>query len=316
MTASDRFISCDWGTSSFRLYLVRATDGSILHALTEGLGVKPLHEKWRQETDHSRQTYFVQYLHKQIDLLSRQSGQDLGQLPVYISGMASSSIGMMELPYAKLPFALSGRDLQVQEIAGEATAPGKRIILLSGLKSANDVMRGEESQMIGLADHLTATHGVAILPGTHSKHIHFLNGEITDFHTYMTGEFFAILCEHSILRHSLKDEKAAIDPAWFENGIRSAEQYHVLNAAFHVRTNELLHGVSPKQNRSYLSGLLIGSELRALPKDHPVFLCGGGHLLPLYRQALEVLGNEQVAGLPAATVDQAVVKAHLKLYGS
>ncbi|MCB0633209.1 MAG: 2-dehydro-3-deoxygalactonokinase [Saprospiraceae bacterium] len=312
MTANSCFISCDWGTSSFRLYLVNTGDGSICNAITEGLGIKPLHQQWQQQEAMPRIDFFQQYLQDQVRALSLLNGNSLGEMPVYISGMASSSIGMYELPYADLPFALNGRDLLIRKMSlPDFPHP---VCLLSGLKSRHDVMRGEESQMIGLAHHFGSERGVAILPGTHSKHIHFQNGAITDFQTYMTGEFFAILSEHSILQHSLSDPAVEDDPTWFERGVTAAGRYHLLNASFHVRTNELLHEVSSGQNRSYLSGLLIGSELTALPEGYPVYLCGGGRLQMPYRKALEIRGHRQMIVLSPEEVEKAVVKAHWGIY--
>lgn len=310
MKTYEHFISCDWGTSSFRLYLVRIADGNIVHNRTDGMGIKALQEQWQATSDVSRLDFFLQYLEEQIRLFPQDSQPDLHRLPVLISGMASSSIGMMELAYADLPFSLSGRDLVIRSVS----PPGhsRAVWLLSGLKSYNDVMRGEESQMIGLADQFGQNPAVAILPGTHSKHIHIEKGTITDFHTFMTGEFYAILSEHSILRHSLHAAASDQDIPWFEKGVRSARQHHILNAAFHVRTNELLHELTTAQNRSYLSGLLIGSELTALPEDLPVYLCGGGQLQPLYLRALNVLEREQVSALSSEVVERAVVQAHLK----
>lgn len=310
MIGSNRFISCDWGTSSFRLYLVQVSDGSILYSIQEGMGVKAVHELWQQKAEHPRLHYFLQYLEGRIEMLAKVSGQDLSRLPVLISGMASSSIGMLELPYADLPFSLSGRDLLARRVSPEHLA--RHIWLFSGLKGPNDVMRGEESQLVGLATHFNAEAGVVILPGTHSKHVYIENDAVTAFHTYMTGEFFALLNEHSILRHSLAESDSKEDTGWFEKGVIAGRDQHVLNAAFHVRTNALLHGVLPGQNRSYLSGLLIGSELSMLPADVPVYLCGGGHLADPYQKALAALGRTEVLVLSSSVVEKAVVKAHVK----
>ena len=310
MSASDYLISCDWGTSSFRLYLVRVTDGQILHQIDNGMGIKELHNSWSKSGKPSRLDYFLEYLDFRIYLLSKKAGSELEGIPVLISGMASSSIGMLELPYSQLPFSLSGRDLTYKIIEpGGSKRPV--IYLWSGLRSEHDVMRGEESQIIGLAEYFTAPSGMAILPGTHSKHIFLEQEVIQDFHTYMTGEFFALLRQHSILKNSLPLGKApAIDWAYFEKGVLAAKQISLLSASFHVRTNELLHQLGPDQNFHYLSGVLIGSELKELHKELPIYLCGGGSLKLPYEKALSILGFRQVKVLDAQAVEGAVARAH------
>jgi 2-dehydro-3-deoxygalactonokinase len=172
-------------------------------------------------------------------------------------------------------------------------------------------MRGEESQMIGLAEYFTASLGMAILPGTHSKHIFLQDECIVDFHTYMTGEFFALLSQHSILKNSLPVGKVQdVDWTYFEKGVQAAKQLSLLTASFHIRTNDLLHQLGPDQNYHYLSGLLIGSELKELQAGLPIYLCGGGNLMRPYEKALSILGFQQLTVLNAQTVEGAVARAH------
>lgn len=308
MTRPEYLISCDWGTSSFRLYLVQIADGQILHMIDNGVGIKELFNSWSKSGRPSRLDFFLEYLDFRIYLLAKKSEMELGGIPLIISGMASSSIGMQELAYSTLPFRLSGQDLNYEIIR---TDKGRPIYLWSGLSSARDVMRGEESQIIGLADYFAHQPCVAIQPGTHSKHIFVENGTIVDFHTYMTGEFFALLGEHSILKNSLPVGKVSkTDWPYFERGVRTADQLSLLTASFHVRTNELLHRISPDQNFHYLSGLLIGSELKELNKELPVYLCGGGRLREPYKKALEILGFHQFHVIDAERVDGAIANAH------
>lgn len=317
MSAPAYLISCDWGTSSFRLYLVQASDGSILQEVREGLGIKELMTQWQKSGTPDRLAFFLQYLEFRIYLLSKKGEIVLDELPVFISGMASSSIGMLELPYAQLPFALDGSDLLIRQLQHDS-APKRAYFLLSGLRSQSDVMRGEESQLIGLAGHFQKKSAVAILPGTHSKHVYVEAGRIVNFRTYMTGEFFAILCQHSILQSSLAAAEAGapFDEASFTKGVQAALQDNLLSASFHVRTNELLHQWNAQSNFNYLSGLLIGCELRDLPAGESVYLCGGGRLQRPYALALALIGRQEYQVLDAAAVDAAVARAHARTYAT
>jgi 2-dehydro-3-deoxygalactonokinase len=312
MSNSEYLISCDWGTSSFRLYLVRTSDGQILHLIDNGVGIKELNTSWNRSGKPSRLEYFLEYLDLRIYLLAKKAERSLDDLPVLISGMASSSIGMQELPYSTLPFSLSGGDLTYRKIE-RPEGKNRLIYLCSGLRSEQDVMRGEESQIVGLAEYFGEDECVAIQPGTHSKHIFLQAGAIVDFHTYMTGEFFALLSQHSILKNSLPPGAPAVaDWTYFEKGVKSAEKLSLLTAGFHVRTNELLHQVSAESNFHYLSGLLIGSELKVLDRYSPIYLCGGGKLRAPYEKALALLGFRQFQVIESEEVDSAVPRAHLR----
>lgn len=310
MKPSDYLISCDWGTTSFRLYLIRAADGKILHQVDNGMGVKALYAAWNKSGKSSRLDFFLEYLDFRIYLLAKKAQQELDQLSVFISGMASASIGMLELPYATLPFSLSGQDLIYEKI--ENPKRPAATYLISGLRSQHDVMRGEESQLIGLSAYFQDKSGIAILPGTHSKHIYLDGQAILDFHTYMTGEFFALLSQHSILSNSLNHKKNIPITEWsfFQRGVEAAQRINLLSASFHIRTNELLHQINPSDNTHYLSGMLIGTELKALPPGASIYLCGGGGLQIPYQKALELLGHQPLTVIEAATVEGAVAKAH------
>jgi 2-dehydro-3-deoxygalactonokinase len=195
-----------------------------------------------------------------------------------ISGMAGSSIGWKELPYARLPFLLDGSAAVVDEIESG-------IFLISGVRSEDDVMRGEETELLGL--EVGREDAVVILPGTHSKHCVLKNGAMVAFRTFMSGELHALLSAHGILRQSMAP---GWDEAAFLEGIDESTHGALTSSLFKVRTRALLHGKCPESNSSFLSGLLIGSELSALPKDVPLVLAAAGAIATPYRIAFRALG--------------------------
>ena len=114
MKTSKHFLSCDWGTSSFRLRLVEANTELIAGEINSARGIATLFTDWQQALQDKRFApsqrigFYVAYLRSQIQWLSEQVAQPIHTVPVLISGMASSSIGMHELPYTSLPFLLDG----------------------------------------------------------------------------------------------------------------------------------------------------------------------------------------------------------------
>jgi len=196
------------------------------------------------------------------------------------------------------------------------------VLLISGLTTGTDVMRGEETEIIGLFSQPDYAgyrgNAVLLLPGTHAKHVRIANGRITTFATYMTGELFAVLAEHSILRFSLAAEDTGDGAEDFADGVRDAGTAPLSRVLFHVRARQLLDNCSPARNRAYLSGVLIGTEAHGLratcPADTPVLLCAGSRLADAYRRAFAVLGMaERIIPVPAAVMDQAVVWGHRAL---
>ena len=209
-----------------------------------------------------------------------------------IAGMAGSRQGWLEAPYADCPAAPADLARRLAWIE-----PG-RIAIVPGLHCEHggvpDVMRGEEVQVFGalrLADRSDAT---LVLPGTHSKWVRAEGGRIVEFATAMTGEFFALLRRHSILARTLPDaDDGALDDAAFDAGVAQARRSSgLLESAFSARTLALFERQPLAQRLSYLSGLVIGEELRArAPRaGEGVILVGDAALTLRYARALEAFG--------------------------
>jgi 2-dehydro-3-deoxygalactonokinase len=350
-----QLISCDWGTSSFRLRLV-ATNGqtrtaaqagagkpagsvgsvdaagpqTILAEVSSPLGIASTFEAWKQsgQPEENRLSFYLSVLKDRIAALAEMGHAALGGLPLVVSGMASANIGMLELPYKELPFRADGRDLHTRVL--EATEDfNHEVILISGGKTDREVMRGEETQLAGCipakAENPAADDAeqIFIFPGTHSKHI-FVKGQTAlNFRTFMTGEFFSLLSRNSILSGSILANTDPLEGAMlksFEDGVAEAMHTNLLNSAFFVRTNSLFGKYTKQQNYYYLSGLLIGTELKNLSDPAiagpanppiPVTIVGDKNQKQYYLAALRKLG---VPGVQFQDAAQAVVNGHCRIY--
>lgn len=301
MNRMNHFLSCDWGTSAFRLRLVETGSLNIIAEERSGTGITATYLQW-QQTSMPREDFFAAIINRQIDVLMERTGIPLQAVPVVLSGMASSSIGMVELPYKELPFSLSGSDLAVHTFS--------RFIIISGACIGQDVMRGEETKVAGCAAWLpeTTQEQWLLMPGTHPKHVVVSGKQAVRFQSFMTGEFFDLLSTHSILAASVGNEGTLDDPAslaCFTEGLHTGRSENLLHAAFMVRTNQLLKKIPPAHNRFYLSGLLIGAELKAVPPDMPVYLVAGPLHTPLYTLACKVLNIPVAAVIDA---DEALIR--------
>ncbi|MFK2878371.1 2-dehydro-3-deoxygalactonokinase [Rhodanobacter hydrolyticus] len=214
-------------------------------------------------------------------------------LPRLACGMVGSRNGWREMPYLDLPASASQL---AKAIGAVRAADGMDVHLIPGLRDPHgpDVMRGEETQLIGaleLHPELAATSTV-ILPGTHSKWAAVRDGVVTGFRTQMTGELFAMLRQHSIL--GATGAEAANDAEAFERGVgmaRDSGAAGALSRLFSARALMLDGALAPASVPDYLSGLLIGEEFRAALadglacRDTPLQLIGEAALCERYRRA-------------------------------
>ena len=204
-----------------------------------------------------------------------------------ISGMAGSQQGWQEAPYCACPANLDDVAAHLAWVE-----PG-RVAIVPGLSCEHsgvpDVMRGEETQVFGALRLLGIERGTFVMPGTHSKWIRVEAGRIENFTTLMTGEFYALLRQHSILARTLPADDAELIEAAFDAGLAHARSSPgLLQSAFSVRTLSLFDRLPSDQRPSYLSGLVIGEELRtrALQGGEEVIVIGADALTRRYARAL------------------------------
>jgi 2-dehydro-3-deoxygalactonokinase len=289
-----QFLSCDWGTSSFRLRLIKASDGSILKETVDSRGIFTVHREWLKMSlpENKRVGFYQKIL---LSLLNKLYEDSLSGIPIIISGMASSSIGMIELGYTDVPFAMNHLNLNMHKIPPDKNFP-HQILIVSGLRTGKDVIRGEETMLLGCGKWEDGLH-LIVFPGTHSKHVIVQNQVVKDFKTYMTGELFNLLSAQSILAASV--EQNDVSEKSIEQFIRAVQESissNLLNNIFCVRTNGLFGKLSKKQNYYYLSGLLIGEELKSIKmgKYKSLTIVSSGILANLYFEALSAIGFRDI----------------------
>jgi 2-dehydro-3-deoxygalactonokinase len=319
----NKFLSCDWGTTSFRLRLVEVEPFKVLAEESSLQGIAGTFKKFQEQENNKpagRFDFYVKVIQEHIEKLEQKVNYALAGIPVVISGMASSTIGIVNLPYQLLPFSTDGFDIKTHYF--EATEHfNHEVILISGVRSEDDVMRGEETQLIGCIPNEPEANlnQLFIFPGTHSKHILVRGQQVISFKTFMTGEFFELLSRKSILHASVaENDELPLGGALnsFELGVKDAVGTNLLNGAFRVRTNDLFNRWNRKENYHYLSGLLIGTELQEIQQaDIPdIFLFCGNNLLKYYERALAGLNlTIHVKTFPAQWVEEAVIRGQMKI---
>jgi 2-dehydro-3-deoxygalactonokinase len=315
------FLSCDWGTTSFRLRLADAGDGSVLAEEQSAEGIAAVFDRWQQsgEPGGNKTKFYLDVLSRHIKQLEEKINRPLKGVKLIISGMASSTIGFIDIPYNAIPLPLDGSGLQTASVPADEDFEHD-VLVISGVKTLDDVMRGEETQLIGCIEPgRLLKNELFIFPGTHSKHILVDDNLLVNFKTYMTGELFSLLAQKSILKNAVEphsNHESARELDNFEKGVREAAKTNLLHAIFKVRTNELFAIYTKNENYNYLSGLLIGTELKALinADAETINLVCSRQLQRYYQCALQTLLPERnINVFSTQRADEAAVLGHLKI---
>lgn len=282
-TAKPALVAVDWGTSSFRAAIV-LSDGTILRAMSAGKGIAKIPGR--------------DFGHAFKQLLSSWESE-LATLPIYLCGMVGSRQGWVEAGYVECPAGF-------EDIARGMTRrniDGMDLRFIPGLHryddaTGHDVMRGEETQVIGAM--ALERERVVVTPGTHSKWIRSQRQTVRDFRTFMTGDVFAAMRSHTILAFSMGEEKEHALPGEtsFEQGVKQGFlSNNLMGDLFSIRTRTLFEDRG-FHAPSYLSGLLIGNEFAAGAAAYPIVirdgltLVGSAALMPFYVRAGQCLGIE------------------------
>ncbi|MFJ2321513.1 2-dehydro-3-deoxygalactonokinase [Pseudomonas sp. NPDC087817] len=307
-----QLIALDWGTTSLRAYKL-AADGVVLEQRALSCGIMQLPKTPRvingRECTDGFELAFDEVCGDWLDAQP--------DLPVIACGMVGSAQGWREAAYCETPANVANLGNSLQTVV---SLRGTRVHIVPGVIQRSrlpNVMRGEETQVLGVLQNLPVEAGSDLLiglPGSHSKWVEVVDGRITHFDTFMTGEVFAVLSEHSILGRT-QQQGATFDGQAFDRGVQVAlsadGELGVLSNLFSARTLGLTGELSPTAQADYLSGLMIGHELAALAtvQRHRrnsvhlpwIILIGNAQLCARYSRALDACGFAKVTLAEQAT---------------
>ena len=278
---TDNWIAVDWGTSHLRVWKMD-THGAILEHRRSEKGMNSLNSD--------------QFEAVLIELTEDWFNEN-SITQILACGMVGSRQGWIEARYLSTPCAPNGTFTQAPVSDARIN-----VTILPGIKqlSPADVMRGEETQIAGLLVNNENYTGVVCLPGTHSKWANVVNGEVTEFQTFLTGELFALLSKQSVLRHSLNSSE------WDESAFQAAVKESIMQPQsvtaklFSLRAQSLVGELAGHTASSRLSGLLIGLELANCKhyitdnyiKENKVVIIGESALSKHYTDALNMMSIE------------------------
>lgn len=273
-------IAVDWGTTNRRAWAL-GPGGRILGERADSSGLLAVQHRRFAE---SLEIFLADWL-----------DPDAG-IPVVVAGMAGSRMGWVEVPYIAAPAPLSelARSLMKAGRAGGSDCwivPGMSI----DSETQPEVMRGEECQILGALLGHQRSDGIFVLPGTHSKWARVSDRRLVDFRTYITGEMFNLLRQSGTLAQLMTGEEHDDDA--FARGIRATgHDAELLNCLFSARSLALFGRLEGRALASYISGMLIATEMRHARAAWPdlgrigVTCIGSSGMLARYGACAALLG--------------------------
>jgi 2-dehydro-3-deoxygalactonokinase len=272
-----KLIAVDWGTSNFRAFLVERESGKSLASRRSEFGLRALSPP-----------EFPEYCRSQV-----ADWREDGAVPVYLAGMVGSKQGWAAAPQLDLPVdaaMLAAHLIPAPGLDNAWIVPGVKVVDAEHV----DVMRGEEVQAFGALIVADVADADCCLPGTHSKWARMEQGRLVNFTTLMTGELYHAVCYHTLPGEPGRTD-ADFDEVAFRLGLhRASGPGGLLHALFEARSRHLYAGLAADQVASFLSGVLVGEEVRAMRWARPaldsVLLVGAEGLRTPYTLALSDVG--------------------------
>ena len=274
-------IAVDWGTTNLRAFLLDQNGTSHGQKISDR-GMLTLNVN---EFEPVLRDLLEDWLHPDV--------------PIYMAGMVGSRGGWQEVPYLHCPIQLDSLADNLRWVESNlpcdvAIVPGLQGIGLSG---HSDVIRGEETQLLGAVDWLKEQNQpdqnvLCCMPGTHCKWVPLSQGKVMQFSTSFSGELFARLNNESSLVKGLPKNTLLNQDAFQKGLVTSQQTGGLLHHLFSVRSDYVCGELAADQARDYLSGIVIGHDVKDMlaaqpnPVETTVLIIGSDNLSHRYRMAL------------------------------
>ena len=259
-----------------RYWVVNREDSKLINEKSIPFGIKFINNK---NFESILENEFLDYLSENL------------VIDILCCGMIGSKQGWKDSGYFSVPFK---PDFYKRLVLIKTKNKKLNVYIIPGLKQNNppDVMRGEETQSLGIITKYPNLDGVICFTGTHSKWVQIVSNEIISFETFMTGELFQIISQHSILKQSISNEKIDVNLATEYALITFSDPQKYTKNLFELRAKNLINNLNSKDILSCLSGLTIGLEVAGSRKywlDNEVILVGSSPMVDIYKLILNRL---------------------------
>lgn len=303
------YVTVDGGTTNTRISLVRG--GMVIQTIKLSAGCG--------NTDKNSLSYEIK--NGINDILSANSIDEKSVSKILASGMLTSGLGICELDHAILPIGLKELHMLMKEVELKNIS-NIPFVFVRGIKKQSDelcgtdIMRGEETELMGIADKKYGDC-IYILPGTHSKIIHMdENGKIDDFSTMMTGEMIAALSKNTILRDAFSLETAALNTEFLLKGFDYCRKFGINESLFKIRVLKNNFSKTSDECYSFFLGTVLCGEIISIINNHTknVVIGGRKHIRLAIYEILKNRTHKSILALDDKEVDSSVTNGLIKIY--
>ncbi len=303
------YITIDGGTTSTRMRLLK--NRKIIDTVRCDIGVL--------KASYDKKMYIDTIKNAISELISRNSEENIER--ILASGMITSKLGLCDLPHIKAPAGISELHNAMYEttISEISDIP---FVFVRGVKyesedlSASDMMRGEETELIGI---LNNEYGdcIYVLPGSHSKVIKTdAKGRIISFSTMLTGEMIAALSQNTILKDSVDLNAGNINKTYLLKGYDYAQMNGINNALFKVRILKDIFNKSKEDVYSFFIGVVLCDEILSILKDstNTIVIGGREQIKNAMAMILREKTQKNIITIPEERVNYSTSIGMIKIY--
>ena len=241
---------------------------------------------------------------------------------ILASGMISSEKGLCDLPHITVPAGQSELNSSMYETVIEDIS-AIPFVFIRGVKKIGqglddvDMMRGEETELMGIIGENDGKDRLYVLPGSHSKHISVdAKCRIVDFRTMLTGELLAAVIQHTILRYATDFSHSAVIETELINGFLYAREHGLNESLFKTRILKNCFGASEEQCFSFLLGCILCDEVEAIirSKEETVVLGGQVNFRNAIALLLKEFSRKELVILSDRDVEYSTVLGAIRIY--
>lgn len=240
---------------------------------------------------------------------------------ILASGMITSEFGLYNLPHLSAPAGVAELNLGMHEeiIADISDIP---FVFVPGIKAGGDLlentdmMRGEETELIGLCEKLQCGC-IYVLPGSHSKLIKTdEQGRVSSFVTTLTGEMIFALSQSTILKDAVDFSQKETDFKYLDSGYKYCCRKGINEALFKTRVLKNIFKASPCELYSFYLGVVLCAEINELIKaeENKIIIGGKEQIKNAMIDLLSAHCQKEIVSVPAEDAANAPSRGMIRIY--
>lgn len=254
-------------------------------------------------------------------LISRNNLKEDDIQKILASGMITCESGICLLKHIKAPCSITDLAKNMHECVIEEISKIPFLFIRGIITDTNDLtdldmMRGEETELLGLTDK-AENNCLYVLLGTHSKMIRTDRlGRITEIKTALSGDMISAITEQTILKNSVSLKAHNINIEYLIKGYECAKDLGISGALFKVRIIDKVLGVTQEACYNFFLGAIFQGEIQNIIKTsvQKVVISGKKELRSPFSALLSNNTDKEIIEIEDSIADNATALGAMRLY--